>query len=138
MGFLRSPIASRAPKEGINPKTRYASGILKIVANCAKKVNTAPIQDHQIVQIFLPVDFSPVREHQVFLQVVYAQQDIIPALVQKNARDAQQDILETKTVELVLSKRVFFATRVNTNRVLANKLVKHVPLVMQVPGALHL
>ena len=137
MGLLRSHHAFCAPKEGINPKTRYACGIIK-VAKSAKKVNTAPIQDHQIVQIFLPVHFSTVREQQVFLQVVYAQQDIIPELVQKNARDAQQDILETKTVELVLSKRVFFATRVNTNRVLANKLVKHVPLVMQVPGALHL
>jgi hypothetical protein len=138
MGFLRSHHAVCALKEGINPKTRYACGFLQVVtvAKSAKKVNTAPIQDHQIVQIFLPVHFSTVREQQVFLQVVYAQQGIIPELVQKNARDAQQDILETKPVELVLKQLVCLATRVNSNRVmLANKLVKHVLMVKQVHQA---
>jgi hypothetical protein len=69
------------------------------------------------------------REQTVFLQVVYAQQDIIPTLVQKVVRDAQQDILERNRVELVRGKRVKNATRVNTTEKLAKKVVKHVPLV---------
>ena len=135
MGFLRYPHAVCAPKDITNPTTLY-SPMMFVSAKPAKKVNTAPMKDHQSVQIFLPVNFSNVREQMVFQEVVYAQQGIIPALVQKNARDAQQDILETKPVELVLKQLVCLATRVNSNRVmLANKLVKHVLMVKQVHQA---
>jgi hypothetical protein len=135
MEQAQNQYAIRAPKENTKAKAWYAKMVL-ISAKPAKRVNTAPIQDHQIVQIFLPVHFSAVREQQMLLQVIHVTQESIPTLVQQVVLDAHQVVLETKPVELVLKQLVCLATRVNSNRVmLANKLVKHVLMVKQVHQA---